>query len=534
MENNGSFLFRVWQRGTVLTLRWLWPLLESFQYKPTSESTSGLHVRGISNAGNTCYVASLLQALSSCGAFVSHLERNRLSPHRTPFTHHLLTALTSVRGATHWQPWPVSIRSLLGLIQGLDGGMRFERGEQHDPLELLSTIVGLLEEEEGEGLGVQAARGQSSGGLGRAPLLLADADGSNSGGGGGGSHGSKSAECPLEGLCSSHVRCQTCCASKPTRHETFSCLSLAIPDGDEDEDDDDDDDDEKGEGEEGADRKEGRGRTEDGAPSLLEFGRATLYTCLGRHCREETLPEVECMACSIRAAQHQLSERLRMTAQSPRLAAATSQQAAAADAAVHQQLQTALLTGDADPVYCPDVPECERILENDIVISRVTSTMQRTLSISRLPQVLCLHLQRRAFLPSGVFRKIHTHVPFSSVLRFAQSSAHGQVTFTPMPTFPSSSASSSSSSTRPEAVVATYSLKAVIVHHGGERGGHYTAYCRVTLSNQAEASRRGPVWVDFNDGQCRVVKDEEVMCSCAYMLLYIKDHKARDVFNVQV
>lgn len=76
-----------------------------------------------------------------------------------------------------------------------------------------------------------------------------------------------------------------------------------------------------------------------------------------------------------------------------------------------------------------------------------------------------------------------------------------------------------------------YDLRAVIVHHGGAEGGHYTAFRNLAAPNDVTGGvmeitqnrlLRPDPWVSLSDETVKTVDVEEVQASQAYMLFYGK------------
>ena len=105
----------------------------------------------------------------------------------------------------------------------------------------------------------------------------------------------------------------------------------------------------------------------------------------------------------------------------------------------------------------------------------------RKLSVSRWPQVLCIHLKRLVRLPPDYsLRKIATDVVFRPELV-------------------------------PDAGAPTYCLRSMCVHSGSAGGGHYTTYARKHSND----------WYHCDDSQVpRPVDAAEVFAAQAYFLFY--------------
>eukprot|EP00871_Galdieria_phlegrea_P005906 jgi/Galph1/802/GphlegSOOS_G5524.1 len=121
----------------------------------------------------------------------------------------------------------------------------------------------------------------------------------------------------------------------------------------------------------------------------------------------------------------------------------------------------------------------------------------KTCRLVKLPEVLCVHLLRVHLVGTSRWSpmKVDTHVRFP--LEGLQLQSYGR----------------NNSSRNSQAVNMTYDLCAAIQHHGsGWHSGHYTAFCKHTDKQ----------WYHFNDVQVEKVSDETVQNSEAYILLYSK------------
>ncbi|RHY89100.1 hypothetical protein DYB35_002407 [Aphanomyces astaci] len=113
-------------------------------------------------------------------------------------------------------------------------------------------------------------------------------------------------------------------------------------------------------------------------------------------------------------------------------------------------------------------------------IARTHATFLRHVELVRPPRVLLFHINRNVYV-SDTIVKLDVHLAFDDRLRL----------------------------TAPLEPI-TYALVAVVVHHGNERGGHYTCYRRVTSSH----------WVHISDEHVVDVSIADVRRAKAYMLLY--------------
>ncbi|ETV95381.1 hypothetical protein, variant [Aphanomyces invadans] len=118
-------------------------------------------------------------------------------------------------------------------------------------------------------------------------------------------------------------------------------------------------------------------------------------------------------------------------------------------------------------------------------LPRAHATFFRHVILARPPKVLTFHINRNVYVHDTIV-KLDVHLAFDESLRLA----HPFVRHC-------------------EAI--SYALVAVVVHHGNERGGHYTCYRRVTSARH---------WVHISDEHVVDVAFADVLRAKAYMLFY--------------
>ncbi|OWZ24582.1 Ubiquitin-specific protease [Phytophthora megakarya] len=160
-------------------------------------------------------------------------------------------------------------------------------------------------------------------------------------------------------------------------------------------------------------------------------------------------------------------------------------------------------------------------------IPRSRNACFKRLQFSRSPDVFCFHLNRKVYMRTGGAVKLETYVEFPLELDMDdycqyETSAVADQKGTNGPR------AGSASMRRPRAAIPSfgeaskqqyllYDLTAVILHHGNERCGHFTAYRRASASQ----------WFFVSDDTVREAPVAEVLNSCAYMLFYERKYRTR-------
>ncbi|KAF8792166.1 ubiquitin carboxyl-terminal hydrolase 30 homolog [Argiope bruennichi] len=204
-------------------------------------------------------------------------------------------------------------------------------------------------------------------------------------------------------------------------------------------------------------------------------------------------------------------------------------------------------------VVCETCPKSDPPADNGDQTVKTTFTQQ--VSFGKLPECLCIHIQRTVWLKNGLSVKCHDKVSFPEVLimdYFVHShsqkdkqlgASYSRLRLTGGN---SSKSSQSSASIHPPSEATAklstdlsgslknvfplnlsnkelmssykymYLLKAVIVHLGGVSSGHFITYRRVGANKQNEK------WFYTSDLEVKEVPFSEVSAACAYMLFYEK------------
>lgn len=187
-------------------------------------------------------------------------------------------------------------------------------------------------------------------------------------------------------------------------------------------------------------------------------------------------------------------------------------------------------------------------------------TSIRRAQLTRLPRVLCLHLNRKVYDAFGRALKLSHHVHFDATLDLTDFVAAGRFCAKASPVVGSAAArpavavtaaragagehpaSASAKSRRAAALQSSreaaaandaraldaqhhkYCLSSVVVHHGGHpEAGHYTAYRRVPVAEDAAnagSDHTDPRWLHVSDTSVHEVPRLDTARVQAFMLFY--------------
>ena len=170
-------------------------------------------------------------------------------------------------------------------------------------------------------------------------------------------------------------------------------------------------------------------------------------------------------------------------------------------------------------------------------IKMLRANALKCLVLTRLPSVLCLHVQRRCYDPmTNRMSKTMQHVAFDEILDLAPYCAFGgnenarkffnmRNNHNGNPNGNSRSNGNSSSSQQHRSPI-LYRLASVVEHRGNAFGGHYLCYRRLpaqfSQSHQSAAAAAGTThaWYYCSDDTIQEVSWNQVRTAQAYMLFY--------------
>ncbi|ETV95380.1 hypothetical protein H310_11262 [Aphanomyces invadans] len=431
-------------------------------------------VPGLRNLGNSCYFNAVLQALAASGCFQEYLtglvEAGDVASEQRPFTSVLqqcLADLSPQRRAYISSVVPRDLNSMLSEDTSMFRGMH-----QQDAEEGFQFIMEKLEKE------VNRSKPDA---FSLSTLLPTRAPNS--------ADTDTSSIHPFHGLTGNVLECSKCHMQKPISTDYFLDLKLSL------------------------------------CPSMdSQRPFRTLRESLRHYTRKEQIDEVECTHCTflqlllaVDNALHALAAAPYADSRSFPTTTRSSEDPSDDDdrdarlfnfRRLRDMLSHRVETNSGNPVCDVDLddPHCWTpdqlsiwnanttffqqlgIWDTDKRIPdlpRAHATFFRHVILARPPKVLTFHINRNVYVHDTIV-KLDVHLAFDESLRLA----HPFVRHC-------------------EAI--SYALVAVVVHHGNERGGHYTCYRRVTSARH---------WVHISDEHVVDVAFADVLRAKAYMLFY--------------
>ncbi|KAK5815315.1 hypothetical protein F5H01DRAFT_309215, partial [Linnemannia elongata] len=489
-------------------------------HQPKAATASSLHyVHGLVNTGNSCFLNSVLQALSALSVLSPYLESLldrsedlQLEEDDLQVTEALLDTMEALQKPlpSHKAFRPRAIVHALESSRSKDSKAsgyhsNIMNREQQDAQELFQIISSALSSEENTIQKLQSTR----------PLVdleflkkLVGMESNNL------DHQVKKMESnPMIGMLASRLSCMQCGYTEAVRHFTFDNLSLSLP----------------------------------------SAHSCNIEDCLQQYITLESLNDVVCRKCSLIATlDRYTSEFEEMSRRRISNQTLTKAEKAAKKSKLLQQrkiLEAAIKS------------DVEKALP-DIKLSKVVSRhCTKQVMLAKPPSVLCLHFVRSQYSNYGTVSKNSCHVRFPEYLDLSPFCTTGVLLTRPnLPMsisehdlermgYDRSGSSSSASSgldkdSEPARKKVLYKLQSIVVHYGGHSYGHFIAYRR---KPESMVSMVGPVglgldgatngsarsgsycgsgrredWFRVSDETVESVSLENVLGSNPYMCLYEK------------
>ncbi|TYZ58356.1 hypothetical protein PybrP1_000828 [[Pythium] brassicae (nom. inval.)] len=456
---------------------------EAVETKQLAPEPVRLAVPGIQNLGNTCFFNAILQALAAVDSFHAYLaevvRQAEQRARRVPFTRALRDCLDELAPTPEHETRATVVPRRLNaeLVTKLAA---FRGNKQQDSQELLQFLMNLVTDEQKR----SALRDVGLQDLHSDFLAKSISDLRHEA-------SVRNRKCwnPMHGLQVNLLQCTRCKRYRPMSNHRFLDVSLSFA-------------------------------ADQGKKPIQ------LADCLRMYTAPEAVEGVECTYCSLQqefratrsafdAAKRQL-ERDKATLDDVALEIIQHERSEW----LHT-LETAL--GAAQVVNLEDL---------DRPVPRVLQDCHKRLQFSRSPDVFCFHFNRKVYHPwSGSARKLDTHVAFplqldmSAFCEYEQAASEDRALAGGlMGTGSSRSRAAPARSAaflfslppKPAHEFLVYELKAVILHQGNERCGHFTAYRRLATGQ----------WFFISDDSVRAASPDEVLASCAYMLFYERKHRS--------
>ncbi|GAN06813.1 cysteine proteinase [Mucor ambiguus] len=452
------------------------------------------HVSGLINTGNTCFMNSVLQALSSLPHLHNYLEH--ISHIATgvplPVTRSLLKTIRSLAKPLHRRS---SFRPV-DIVTALSSNRRIISREQQDAQEFFQLVSSAMDTE-----GQQIAKTEQLGGGLRGLLNQTTLKGiirpewvqktsfqsANT--------QNKMAmmtvndhlENPFTGLLANRLSCMQCGYTGAIRHFSFNNIQLNVP----------------------------------------NKYTTTLEECLSHFTSMEYLQDASCRKCSfettvkaltteIESLKHQ-SKKLRNDTKKKREVVAQVVTMEKAKRELEHRLSVGRIEEESDHDKLPLLRSVSRMSSKQVMLAKP-------------PKILCLHISRSAFLNTGAIYKNTCQLLFPEYLDVSPFSTNG--TLHTQPNIPISTMNEKSAGKG-----FYYRLMSVVVHYGSHSFGHFVAFKRriyadqckcyqctgnvsVSATEKAELWKCQNSWYRISDSKVDECSIEDVKRSNPYMLLY--------------
>ncbi|KAF9389529.1 hypothetical protein CPB97_011169 [Podila verticillata] len=495
-----------------------------------------LHVvRGLVNTGNSCFLNSVLQALSALSSLQPYLESllTRADDLKLPIedsqvTEALLDTIETLQEpqSAHKSLRPRTFVSALEAARSRDPkasgySSNIMNRDQQDAQELFQIVSSALSAEELNIQKLQATRP-----LMDVDLLESLVKDTRS------QHKDKLSN-PMVGMLASRLSCIQCGYTEAIRHFAFDNLSLSIP----------------------------------------STYSCSIEDCLQQFINLESLNDVVCRKCSLLATLNRLREEVKRLDSSPskntnastnnirqrRKSMAPVKQHYSSDSEsdldleYDRQQSVNYTTAERAAMMTKVVQQQHALLtaiRSDVQASLPDITLAKTVSphctkqvmIGKAPPVLCLHFQRSQYSPYGTVSKNNCRINFPEYLDLSPFCTSGVLLTRPNVPMSVSDEELASMGYQPSATPnkkIMYKLQSVVVHYGGHSYGHFIAYRRkpASMVSKVDPSQRVPPsqrtsragmfmgsqaedWFRISDETVESVTLGDVLGANPYMCLY--------------
>ncbi|KAI7860178.1 hypothetical protein BDC45DRAFT_563368 [Circinella umbellata] len=442
----------------------------------SNNNNNNYYVSGLVNTGNTCFLNSVLQVLSSLPRLQEYLDQIQpSSKNNRPVSWFLATTLRRLTQpiTKHSSFKPIDIVSLVS-------DRRINSRDQQDAQELFQLITSAIDVEAGSLKNSMSRDGFIVGGGLKDVFLMKS------------SYQKQQQqlkqqrltspppsslpyrlENPFTGLLASRLSCMQCGYTEAIRHFSFNNVQLTLPD----------------------------------------TSSTTLEDCLKEFTAMEYLSDATCRKCALIDSVSSMSAQVdALKDQAKRTQDRTSRRTILSEMVIlekrRRELEHKLNVGD---------------ISDDVSSIRAVSRMSsKQVMFAKPPKILCLHLSRSTFHPSGAIFKNGCRIVFPEYLDLSSYSTNGTLN-----TQPHEPISSLQTTARNEG---RYKLMGTIVHYGSHDFGHFIAYkrrlvaetCHCRQCKEEKETLHGDenIWYRISDEQVDVCTIDEVLQSNPYMLLY--------------